>query len=167
MDRLIYVPKSVGDLIRFESPSSVTALLARFPRYDSVASNLRRGKGWLGYRVQDPKNYLKGYSDNYLQVLLRLAFENKPPEYVYRDFLLHTMPGAKGEVILNSGIVDVMTSTEVIEVKSSSNWKHALGQVLAYSLETGKDPVVALMGEPSEVSLKTLAHYGIKVLTLG
>ncbi|KAG5178589.1 FirrV-1-A34, partial [Tribonema minus] len=36
------------------------------------------------------------------------------------------------EVQMSAGFADVVTATEVIEIKHWRTWKHALGQVLAY-----------------------------------
>jgi len=50
----------------------------------------------------------------------------------YRDKLSASL-GGKTEVATPDGRIDILTSKEVIEVKRSKEWKHALGQVLAYS----------------------------------
>ena len=64
----------------------------------------------------------------------------KPPrkrrrskESAVRDSLVSSIPGAKKEVACSTGVVDVVTPAEIIEVKRASQWKHALGQVIAYS----------------------------------
>lgn len=36
------------------------------------------------------------------------------------------------------GFVDILTKDEIIEVKEAASWKHALGQVLAYSTSLPK-----------------------------
>jgi hypothetical protein len=43
--------------------------------------------------------------------------------------------GGKLEVRTSSGTADIVTSTEVIEVKEASLWKGALGQVITYQLD--------------------------------
>ncbi len=48
------------------------------------------------------------------------------------DFLAQTRNGER-EVATPVGRIDVLTLTEVIEVKRIQLWKHAMGQVLAYS----------------------------------
>jgi predicted peroxiredoxin len=45
--------------------------------------------------------------------------------------------GCKTEVVCASGKVDIVTLTEVIEVKSYNAWKSAIGQALVYSLDLG------------------------------
>lgn len=47
---------------------------------------------------------------------------------------LARLTGGEREVRVETGIIDVLTPTQVIEVKHVSEWKHAVGQVLIYSL---------------------------------
>jgi hypothetical protein len=42
------------------------------------------------------------------------------------------LEGGTMEVACDHGVVDLLTDDEVIEVKEAHQWKHALGQVLAY-----------------------------------
>lgn len=42
--------------------------------------------------------------------------------------------GGKIEVETDVGFIDLLTADEVIEIKSGLNWKHAVGQVLMYSI---------------------------------
>nr|WP_290222762.1 hypothetical protein [Trichocoleus desertorum] len=53
-------------------------------------------------------------------------------EAEYRDRLAAKLKG-KIEVQTPDGRIDVLTKKEVIEVKCAPDWKHGLGQVLAYS----------------------------------
>jgi hypothetical protein len=46
---------------------------------------------------------------------------------------VHECEGGVMEIPCRHGQVDIVTATEVIEVKPLTMWKHALGQVLAYS----------------------------------
>ncbi|WP_155294516.1 MULTISPECIES: hypothetical protein [Burkholderia] len=54
-------------------------------------------------------------------------------ECAVRDVLSVRNPTAQAEVHTRVGYVDLLLPTAVIEVKSFVKWKHALGQVLAYS----------------------------------
>ncbi|WP_146125833.1 hypothetical protein [Burkholderia cenocepacia] len=54
-------------------------------------------------------------------------------ECAVRDVLSVRNPDAQAEVHTLVGYVDLLLPTAVIEVKSFVKWKHALGQVLAYS----------------------------------
>lgn len=167
MDRLIYLPKNIGDLLRFEPPKQVTSTLHRYPPSDRT-DTLARGDNYLGYRVEDPKGKLKGYSDHYLMVLLWLTYgvAGTIPEWVYRDYLWHTFKHSQKEVTIDTGIVDVMTPDKVIEVKKAANWKHALGQVLAYSYTTSKTPVVALIGSVPTQARAVYLNLGVELIEL-
>lgn len=54
------------------------------------------------------------------------------PEKVVRD-RLKTQLGGLAEVTTPVGRIDLLTNTEVIEVKNVKDWKAAMGQVVAYS----------------------------------
>ena len=43
--------------------------------------------------------------------------------------------GGEIEVETDSGFIDLLTDTEIIEIKNGKNWKHAMGQVLSYSID--------------------------------
>jgi hypothetical protein len=51
-----------------------------------------------------------------------------------RDTLATKLMGARTEVRCEYGVVDILTDSEVIEVKVCHKWKHALGQCLSYGL---------------------------------
>lgn len=48
---------------------------------------------------------------------------------------LQEILGGKIEVETETGFIDLLTSTEIIEIKSGKNWKHDLGQILIYALD--------------------------------
>jgi hypothetical protein len=52
-------------------------------------------------------------------------------ESFYSDKLAKELSGAR-EVVNPSGLIDVLTDLEVIEVKNADNWPSAVGQVLSY-----------------------------------
>ncbi len=57
-----------------------------------------------------------------------------PPEHSeawYRDRLAKKLNG-KTEVSTPSGRIDILTKTEIIEVKNAKGWKSAIGQVKSY-----------------------------------
>jgi hypothetical protein len=56
-------------------------------------------------------------------------------ESVVRDRLAASLAGARTEVACSGGFVDILTPTELIEVKRGCNWKAALGQVLVYGAD--------------------------------
>ena len=45
---------------------------------------------------------------------------------------IHAQLGGKCEVITPAGKIDLLTKTELIEIKEAKNWKDALGKVIAY-----------------------------------
>ena len=52
------------------------------------------------------------------------------------------------------GRVDLLTDREVVEIKSMSRWKHALGQVLVYSdCFLGHSPRIHLFTEGSLLAI--------------
>jgi hypothetical protein len=66
--------------------------------------------------------------------LVEISFDRDKSvrEAEYRDRLAAKLKG-KTEVQTPNGRIDVLTKKEVIEVKCAPDWKHGLGQVLAYS----------------------------------
>lgn len=66
--------------------------------------------------------------------------------------------GGEVEVITAVGRIDLLTSTEVIEIKNIDNWKEALGKILAYSsFFPEHDKRIHLFG-PEDLSKLTLAQ---------
>jgi hypothetical protein len=49
-------------------------------------------------------------------------------------FLANAYKGER-EVKCNSGIIDILTNTLLIEVKAAKDWKSGVGQLIAYSRE--------------------------------
>lgn len=74
-------------------------------------------------------------------------------EKVYRANL-HKLLGGEKDAVTPVGNVDLLTSTEVIEVKAAKDWRSGLGQVLAYSYffrrRPRRYPRLHLFGECSE-----------------
>ncbi len=83
-------------------------------------------------------------------------------EVLVRNALAAKLPGAQMEVSLprRIGRIDILTETEVIEVKEVNAWKHAIGQVVVYG---GHFPLherrVHLFGPIQPQRLKTIAKY--------
>ena len=55
-------------------------------------------------------------------------------ESAYRDRSAKE-EGGETEVETECGFIDILTSNKVIEVKCGKNWKHAVGQVICYSMD--------------------------------
>jgi hypothetical protein len=70
--------------------------------------------------------------------------------------------GGQAEVITPAGIIDLLTDSEIIEVKQIKSWKAALGQVLVYALYyPSHSKRLHLYGDVSESGLRMIeAHCG-------
>jgi hypothetical protein len=92
-------------------------------------------------------------------------------EATFRDLLAKQLNG-QTEVRCAGGRIDVLTATEIIEVKAIKQWKQALGQVMVYGLDYpshrkrlhlfGTD----LSSNAMAVLLKSCRAYNIRVTTL-
>jgi hypothetical protein len=86
-----------------------------------------------------------------------------------RDRIASGIPGSVIEVNCSSGIVDIVTPTEIIEVKRAPMWKAAMGQVLAYSADfPDKTPRVHLFGPDVchfRLAAVTCERFGVRVTT--
>ena len=64
----------------------------------------------------------------------RTQTKHKQPEKKVQKSLAKSLNG-KIEVPCKTGNIDVLTDSEIIEIKKAKDWKHAIGQVLVYQLE--------------------------------
>lgn len=53
-------------------------------------------------------------------------------ENVIKNSICEKLNG-ETEIVTEYGDIDILTDNKIIEVKLYNNWKHALGQILAYS----------------------------------
>ncbi len=165
MDRLIKLPGHIGTGVVMSPPGFICKSLARF----SPGTRNRKPyskSGWTYFRIEDPLGEINHLPDSRIQNLLILIYGKNIREYVYRDYLADNMPDSSIEVTIESGIVDILTPDKVIEVKKADNWKHALGQTLAYSAELHKAPCVALIGNLSPICRQILSCYGVDNIEL-
>lgn len=56
-------------------------------------------------------------------------------EAVYRDLVASRHTDSRTEVSCRSGAIDVLTASEVIEIKRLSEWKNGIGQLIAYGFD--------------------------------
>ena len=61
----------------------------------------------------------------------RVKSSKRGTEAAYRDRLALSLGGTT-EVVTPLGRIDIVTATEIIEVKAAAQWKQALGQILVY-----------------------------------
>ena len=66
----------------------------------------------------------------YISTLLNIQYAK---EFNYQKYCLEKYGGRREVPVAGIGIIDLLTKDFVIEVKKVSQWKAALGQVLAYS----------------------------------
>ena len=69
---------------------------------------------------------------------------SQAPEAKWRDYLSEEL-GARHEVRVEGGRIDVMTDTEVIELDWPHKWHEGLGQSLHYSRATERQGVLAII----------------------
>jgi hypothetical protein len=80
----------------------------------------------------------------------------KGTEAWYRDRLAKKLKGKK-EVHTKAGRIDILTDTEVIEVKRVSGWKGAIGQVKSYGHYYPKHSLrIHLFGKLTEKRLRMI-----------
>ncbi|BCU09768.1 hypothetical protein [Microcystis aeruginosa] len=81
----------------------------------------------------------------------------KGTEAWYRDKLAREL-GGKTEVYIDKvGRIDVLTNTEIIEVKNTKSWKSAIGQIKSYGQYYPKHKMrVHLFGKLTESKLETI-----------
>lgn len=84
---------------------------------------------------------------------------NKPSpnsEACYRDRLAKELNG-KTEVNTPVGRIDIVTKTEIIELKNAKHWKSAIGQIKSYGQYYPKHRQrIHLFGELTESKLKQI-----------
>jgi uncharacterized C2H2 Zn-finger protein len=85
-----------------------------------------------------------------------IHFNKMGQEQDVRDAIARGAPGSRVEVPCSAGFVDVLTQTEIIEVKAVRQWKAGLGQVLAYAVDfPAHKPRLHIFGPQVE-----LEHFG-------
>lgn len=70
-------------------------------------------------------------SRGYPTRIIQKVKNDKVKESFYRD-RLQRIEGGLIEVITPVGNIDLLTDTDIIEIKKAENWKNALGQILVY-----------------------------------
>ncbi len=86
---------------------------------------------WISASKINETKYLKEISN----IRTDDSCDSKEKEIQLR---LHRELGGEIEVESSVGFIDLLTDTEIIEIKTGSCWKHAVGQVLMYALDYPK-----------------------------
>jgi hypothetical protein len=88
-------------------------------------------------------------------------------EYVAKD--VQELLQGDLEIDCLYGCIDLLTKTQVVEIKNSINWKQGLGQVLIYSLSyPEKEKILVLFNHnrktKKEVIQAACAFYEVKII---
>jgi len=83
--------------------------------------------------IEEWKKYSKENNLRYWDAIKKLNSDsNDLLELKYKK-KLHKRLGGEIEVSTSVGNIDLLTKTDLIEIKTYDNWKYALGQLIAYS----------------------------------
>lgn len=80
---------------------------------------------------------IKENEEKYLYEIYNIKddnLENNKKEYQIQQ-RLHEELGGQIEVETEVGYIDLLTDAEIIEIKDGKCWKHAVGQILSYSID--------------------------------
>lgn len=119
------------------------------------------------YWIEEWKLFSKRNESNYWKSVFTC-----PKDYSFQkekeiQKILKKKYNAKTEVKTKNGYIDVLTKDKIIEIKECCNWKHALGQIMAYSIYYPKrEKVIYLfnVNEDLDEIKKTCLFYGVKVV---
>jgi hypothetical protein len=141
----------VGSFIKFEQKNSRDKMTWVHPQ---VAINIAQ---WISpeFDVAVSGWVYNWYTTNNqnTQEFFKKLNDIKPIEYIgietiIRESLKKELMGVS-EVLTEYGNIDLITSTQVIEIKELSKWKHAIGQILSYGSKVcqGKEKRIHLFSE--------------------
>jgi hypothetical protein len=141
----------------------------RFRRYFILAEEYLRLRisHAPSVRLQELISNHQSYNDE-----IALRQNNQDEEHAeshYQKLLEEMFDGRLCHRRNTHGQMDIHTESEIFEVKRWSNYKHALGQLLAYNEEHSKQLVVVLFGtlpeeDQSAKIRRIFVRYDIKVL---
>jgi hypothetical protein len=90
----------------------------------------------LGISVESCSKIISGEASRVEKAKsLEVSKGKKTPERQVEFALSKEHPGCKRQVRTPVGIIDLLTPSEIIEVKTAKDWKGALGQVLVYGTQ--------------------------------
>ena len=117
----------------------------------------------MGYR--NGKIVMRGTHDGRVEVVKENSWQPSSVEKIIRDRLMSVI-GGQPEVNTPVGRIDLLTDSEIIEVKHVADWKSAMGQVLAYaSFYPQHTKRIHLFGEeaPATDAIAICSQLGITV----
>ena len=104
-------------------------ILWNSPKYCVKASKII--EEWKNKSRVNTTQYWNDVSECMDECLKNMDSKQEQKERKYRDMIAKREEG-KIEVRVKGGIIDVLTTKKIIEVKPANQWKHAMGQVLCY-----------------------------------
>lgn len=118
---------------------------------------------WKRQSPNPTQKLVRGVIRNFINQLNGIVVEpeiNAPLEGTeawYRDKLAKEL-GGKTEIHIDKvGRIDILTKTEIIEVKNTKGWKSAIGQIKSYGQSYPKHKMrVHLFGKLTESKLETI-----------
>lgn len=126
----------------------------------------------VGMWIEDWKSYCLKNSEDYHESLCQLVVSKQEQfeKAIQKEMCLEL--NGKMEVKTCSGYIDLLTDTQIIEIKEFSEWKSALGQILSYSVHyPDREKVIVLFGKMDTIMLKiireTYNKYRIKLVLRG
>ena len=111
----------------------------------------------VGMWIEEWKLYRIKNSEDYHENLCRLVVSKQEQleKAIQKELCLEL--GGKMEVRTCSGHIDLLTDTQIIEIKEFSEWKSALGQVLSYSVHfPHHEKVIVLFGKMDTIMLNII-----------
>jgi hypothetical protein len=122
----------------------------------------------LSIWIEEWKNHTVENNDLYSASLINIIPDDDGDsiEKEIQLQLFNDSPGAQMEVETPAGFIDLVIGNEIIEIKTGINWKHALGQVLAYSCSGDFKPIIYLFDYDSidkQLVINTCSKFKVKV----
>lgn len=94
---------------------------------------------WRIYSLENENRYQQALSE--ITPCKKISKEKE-----INNKLVNTMNGI-AEVKTPVGVIDIMTEDKIIEIKEIKNWKHAVGQILSYSVFIDKTKCIYLFND--------------------
>ncbi|AEJ34347.1 KilA N-terminal domain, N1R/P28 DNA binding [Acanthamoeba polyphaga mimivirus] len=125
----------------------------------------------IGEWIEEWKKFSRKNTLKYYKELSKIELYSNNDKEKQIQLALQKSLGGKIEVRTKHGYVDLLTKDKIIEIKSYDNWKHALGQILAYGeLYENKNKCIYLFDIPSKNEIANikiiLKKFGISLLCI-
>jgi hypothetical protein len=109
--------------------------------------------------VEEWKKYSPNNEIKYWKSVDESEFTNNNCDEKYVEEILQKVLNGKRQVKTEFGIIDLLTDTQIIEIKTFKLWKHALGQILAYGEEyPNHEKVVYLYNSPQDTNFDNIIN---------